>query len=686
MQALPPPPPAAVAQVLAARAYDRASVLDSARILYEASAKLLPSVADWLWLRAAGVTSDSAARKRDYAAVSEPVARGRIPWTEAQARERTGDFAGAARMYDSLGAHADALRNTAALVSATGDSGARTALRAEIFAVIATHSGSADARGATDLADRLFAPLTLAEERTIARSAAVSGPLARAALAFQRLGAPALASPSSDSGLSPPELFTYGTVLQRLRDDPEAGRAYQGVVTAASRRPTDAALARAAQYQLARVLVAGGDRKRARAMLRAVVRSSARDTTVADALVLLADIATDDRDDRSARAAYEEVVRRFPKSPLAPRARFRAALITYLSGGVRTAAAQWDALVARDPKSDESTASRYWSGRAWARAGRRAVSASRWAAVMHDDPLSYYATLSARRLGLSRSLPAPFPDLARADSVPPATDSALARAFVLQKLGMALEEKWEADRAIRAAGDHPSNMIAAGMACVRAGEAPHAIAVAWRLVGRPGPAGDSARRDPRVYKLLYPLVYRDDLVADARAKGLDPALVAAVIRQESQFNPRAVSVVGARGLMQVMPDIGRGLTRALIAALPSSTSVVAAAPAPSPGSEAAHTQEAWDASVLDDPKINLLAGVAHLATFIAQEAGDTVRALAAYNAGPSRVALWEGRRGASDPEVFIERIPFAETRDYVRAIVRGRDVYATIYGPSLSGG
>jgi len=683
MQALPPPPPAAVAQVLAARAYDRANVLDSARTLYEASARQLPSVADWLLLRAAGVTSDSAARTRDYAAVREPVARARIPWTEAQARERTGDFAGAARVYDSLGAHADALRNTAALISATGDSGGRVALRAEIFAVIATHGGSADARGATDLADRLFAPLTLAEERTIARSAAVSGPLSRAALAFQRLGAPALAPPGSDSGLSPEELFTYGTVLQRLRDDPGAAKVYQGVVAAASRRPANDALTRAARYQLARVLVAGGDRKRARATLRVVVRSAARDTTVADALILLADIATDDRDDRSARAAYDELARRFPKSPLAPRARFRAALITYLSGGFRAAAVQWDALVARDPKGDESTASRYWSGRAWARAGRRTLSASRWAAVLHEDPLSYYATLSARHLGLSRSLPAAFPDLVRADSIPPASDSALARAFVLQKLGMALEEKWEADRAMRAAADRPSSMMAVGVACVRAGEAPHAIAIAWRLVSRPGAAGDSARRDPRVYELLYPLVYRDDLVADAHAKGLDPALVAAVIRQESQFNPKAVSVVGARGLMQVMPDIGRGLTRGLVAAQPNSLSVVT--PAPSPGSEAAHTQDAWDASVLDDPKINLLAGVAHLATFMAQEAGDTIRALAAYNAGPSRVALWEGRRGVSDPEVFIERIPFAETRDYVRAIVRGRDVYATIYGPSLSG-
>jgi soluble lytic murein transglycosylase len=106
--------------------------------------------------------------------------------------------------------------------------------------------------------------------------------------------------------------------------------------------------------------------------------------------------------------------------------------------------------------------------------------------------------------------------------------------------------------------------------------------------------------------------------------------------------------------MQVMPSIGRQLA------------------------EARHIGP-WDPALLDDPTINLALGVAHLATFQMQEGGSLERTLAAYNAGPSRVRTWSAKRGVEDPEVFVERIPFTDTRDYVRAIVHDRDVYAALY-------
>jgi soluble lytic murein transglycosylase len=166
--------------------------------------------------------------------------------------------------------------------------------------------------------------------------------------------------------------------------------------------------------------------------------------------------------------------------------------------------------------------------------------------------------------------------------------------------------------------------------------------------------GDSARSDARVYRLIFPLLYGERIAADSRAASLDPALVAAVIRQESNFTANATSPVGARGLMQIMPGIGRDMARS-------------------------RNLGPWDPALLDQPDINLSLGVAHLATFLQQEHGVLVRGLAAYNAGPSRVTLWSARRGTGDPEVFVERIPFAETRDYVRAIMRGRDLYAALY-------
>ena len=634
------PTPAAAALVLAARAYDRTNQFDSARAAYDAAATLLPTIADWLRLRAAGVTSDSASRAREYAGVLVPVARGRIPWTEAQARERLGDAASAARLYDSLGAHVDALRSAVAALALAGDSAARGALRARIVGFIATRSGTADARGATEILDRAFAPLTLDEERVVARSAAVTGPMPRAAAGYDRLAHEADAPP-----LTPDETDAYGTALGRVHRDADAVRVFATLT--GPRVP--AALVHSAMYKRARALVASGDKGHATRVLRALVRTAPRDTASANALMLLADLATDDRDDAAARREYLQVVQRFPASPLAPRARFRAALIAYIDGASMAAAREWDGLVKAYPRAGDVTASRYWSGRAWKGAGRAATAIDRWRSVLASDPLSYYATLSARRLHLPDTLLRSAADTGVA-AIPPVIDAALQRAMVLDSLGMAVEAHFEIERVVREAGDTPDAMLAAGAALIRAGEAARAVGLGWRLVG----LRDGAARDRRVLRLIYPLVFGDTLARDAHERGLDPALVAAIVREESAFNPRGVSVVGERGLMQVMPSIGRQLA------------------------EARHIGP-WDPALLDDPTINLALGVAHLATFQMQEGGSLERTLAAYNAGPSRVRTWSAKRGVEDPEVFVERIPFTDTRDYVRAIVHDRDVYAALY-------
>jgi soluble lytic murein transglycosylase len=640
------PAPSGAALVLAARGYDRANQFDSARGGYEAAALVLPPIAGWLLLRAAGVTPDSAARARDYANISLPAARGRIPWTEAQARERMGDPAGAARLYDSLGAPVDAFRNEATVLALAADSASRRALCGRIVAYIIAHSGTANARAAIDVLDHTCSPLPLSSELVVARSAAATGPLPRALAAFDRL-----ATEPDAPAFAPEESEAYGMVLSRSHRDADAARVF-GTLTQPG---IPAPLSHAAQYQRGRALVAEGDKVQGTHLLRALIRTAPRDTAAADALMLLADLATDERDDAAARRDFLQVARRFPSSPLAPRAEFRAALIAFIGAGstragLAAAAHEWDLLGHTYPQASDATAALYWSGRAWARAGRATRAAERWRSVLASDPLSYYATLSARRLHLADSIPAGAGDTTER-AVPAYMAAALQRATLLGSLGMAVEAHFEIDRVVRQAGDTPDAILAAGDALVRAGEAARAVGLGWRLVG----LANGAARDPRVLRLIYPLAFADTLALDARARGLDPALVAAVIREESAFNPRAVSGVGARGLMQVMPSIGRQLAEG-------------------------RRLGPWDPSLLDDPGINLSLGVAHLATFQAQEGGGLERTLAAYNAGPSRVRLWATKRGADDPEVFVERIPFTDTRDYVRAIVHGRNVYAALYG------
>ena len=145
---------------------------------------------------------------------------------------------------------------------------------------------------------------------------------------------------------------------------------------------------------------------------------------------------------------------------------------------------------------------------------------------------------------------------------------------------------------------------------------------------------------------MYPVLERATIAESSKKYKLAPALVASLIRQESNFNPRATSPVGARGLMQLMPSVGRTIAKGQ------------------------GIQDYTDES-LYDPAINIRLGTEHLSGLF-RKTPQIERVLAAYNAGESRVAKWIQKAGAGDPEIFTERIPFVETRDYVRAIVRNR--------------
>jgi soluble lytic murein transglycosylase len=144
-----------------------------------------------------------------------------------------------------------------------------------------------------------------------------------------------------------------------------------------------------------------------------------------------------------------------------------------------------------------------------------------------------------------------------------------------------------------------------------------------------------------------------ELARDASARDLDPALVAGLIRQESSFSVRAVSSAGARGLMQVIPAVGEEISRSL-------------------------KYPTWSPALLFDADANLQLGTAHLSSYM-KRYGALPRVLAAYNAGGARVARWSTRAGVDDPELFTERIPFAETRDYVRLVQRNAEMYRRLY-------
>lgn len=157
------------------------------------------------------------------------------------------------------------------------------------------------------------------------------------------------------------------------------------------------------------------------------------------------------------------------------------------------------------------------------------------------------------------------------------------------------------------------------------------------------------------WELLFPLPYREDLFRNARALGLDPYLVAGLVRQESEFDPQAVSRSRAYGLTQVRPGTGREFARKV-------------------------GISRFSNRLLYEPSTNLKIGSAILRSMLDRQNGKLEPTLAAYNAGPNRATEWLGWYAYREPAEFVEAIPFTETRDYVQAVLRNADVYRRLYG------
>jgi len=607
-----------------ARVLDRANLLDSAAATYLRAEAYFPTVGDWLRLRAAGVLADSAARVRLYRGVTLPAAIPRVRWTEALARDRSGDWRGAAREYDALGATLAAARLRLRGASTPAE---LAGVRRDLVALLSARASASDARDAIGLLDDGFPRLTAAEELLIARRSAAADP-ARAARGFGR----AAAAPGTL--LSDAERLSYGSVLGRLGRHHDA-IAQLDLVKSAALRPQ-------AQYLRARSLLASGAREAALAALQRIALAPQADSgTAATAGFLTGDLLVDAGDESGARRAYLDVARRFPRTSHGARAAFQAALLAWVHGERPQAAQEFAALAERAGETSEGIAALYWSGRALLAGGDSAAAAARWRTILERFPASYYTVPAAERLGAAAVRDPPPALISAPDS---SVTAALDRGVLLEQLGLRVEARFEYDRLSRLAETAPGLQLAAARAFSERG----LTARSFRLAIR------GAEAVPQQLAFPLPAV---EAIEEARSAGVDPLLVAALMRQESAFDPEARSRADARGLMQVLPSVGAGM-----------------APAAGIGD--------WDPALLYQPEINVHFGVTHLAQTLRQNP-LLAAALATYNAGERPTNRWRALPGsAEDPEVFIERIQFVETRDYVRRVIRNLAVYRAFY-PAL---
>jgi soluble lytic murein transglycosylase-like protein len=299
----------------------------------------------------------------------------------------------------------------------------------------------------------------------------------------------------------------------------------------------------------------------------------------------------------------------------------------------------------------------YWRARIADAQGHSAEARAGYTAIADTFSNHYYGALAAKRLG--RPLPTAPPGVPRVPEPSALRGSGMWLSAARELISVGLwDEAAPCYRvAMREAGAlGPAIALEAAEGARDAAALSDAIGVAQDVVRDRDKT--PVQQIPReIWRLLYPSTFAEPLTRGALAARLDPNLVASVALQESAFNPLAVSSAGARGLLQIMPAVGAELSRS--AGL-----------------------SRFEPSDLFDPTINASLGCRHLSDY-RQRLGSIPRAIAAYNGGPSRVERWSVSSGPDDDERFVERIPIAETRIYVKRVLAGARMYAIAWPDGL---
>jgi soluble lytic murein transglycosylase len=363
-------------------------------------------------------------------------------------------------------------------------------------------------------------------------------------------------------------------------------------------------------------------------------------------------------DDAKAAEAFRELYAKFPAGSRAERAAWKVGWWEYKNGRHAETARVFESAAATFPRSDYRPAFLYWSGRSREHQKQEDLARERYRLVATDYFNSYYGRLAVKRLGGAETKAlTPVRAAARdeegyeaapAPGMPP--NEEVIR--LLLAAGLYDDAINELQYAQRTWGT--TSALEASLAWIehKRGDLRRAITLMRRAYPQFLAAGGEALPEP-ILKVIFPLDYWESIQRHANARGLDPYLVAALIAQESTFDPGIRSAANAWGLMQVVPSTGRRIARTI-------------------------GIRRFSTRMLTDPEVNLRIGTTYLAGLV-RRFGGLHYALASYNAGESRVVVWKGERPGLEQDEFIDDIPFPETQNYVKRILGTAEDYRTLY-------
>jgi len=364
----------------------------------------------------------------------------------------------------------------------------------------------------------------------------------------------------------------------------------------------------------------------------------------------------------ASRETFREIYQKFPNAGHGSQAHWKLAWLTYRAGQRTEAAALMEQQVAQYPSGQEVPAALYWRGRIAEDDNDPGLARTCYEKLSARYLNFYYAELGRQRLNnISADDPPPpawmaaipASDGMRVSVVEAPPDDVRVQKARLLGNGALVDL---AMRELQAA--NPRSESWGPTEAVEIYQENGRYDRALQLMKKTVPGYFSVTLDdlPRPYwEALFPKAYWADLKRNSAANGLDPYLVASLIRQESEFNPAVVSHANAVGLMQLLPKTGRLVAKEI-------------------------KLRSYTPPQLYTPAVNLELGTKYFRGMVDQFGGKIEYALAAYNAGSDRVDEWSGLGPYRDIPEFVESIPFTETREYVQAIMRNASVYRQLYG------
>ncbi len=370
------------------------------------------------------------------------------------------------------------------------------------------------------------------------------------------------------------------------------------------------------------------------------------------------------RDYDRAIDSFRELQQRFPNGGRSSYAHWKAAWLSLRQGRVVEARTGFDEQIARYPTSPEVPAALYWRARLAEEDNDWALARAFYQKLSQRYRNYYYGDLARQRLAQLKNEDAPV-HYALLDRVPPINisekvipDEVPADNLRVQKAEL-LANGALLDFAVRelraAAEQEKGNWLAVEIARLYEDAGRYDAAIETLKHAAPNYFALDLPSLPRPYwEGLFPKPFWSDLKKYSSSNALDPYLVASLIRQESAFNPNAVSHANAVGLMQLLPKVGKSVAKQ-------------------------EKLRKFNPQQLFTPTINMQLGTRYFRSMV-DKFDSFEYALAAYNAGSDRVQDWMGQGKYRDPQEFVESIPFTETREYVQNIMRNANVYRQLYG------